>query len=357
MSSCINTNSYEYRSLLEKTGLAPVFLKAEIGLYQSRHNGNWPTPAEIDGCNTTKHAKQWLEISENNTVNNEHLTKKLLVESPEQAMIKLNTMDKYNDLEFDILPLDQTSKVTIKRRPSKYNGQPEMRYVPDLNVNSSLVFNNAFDKLIDKYGINFHRISQLELQSNPKFQDIVLTDPNPKAFILNGEIYINMDNYSVDSPVHELSHMMLGYMRFINPDMYQQLVSYAEQLPSYERLMKLYPNRTRNDINEEIFVTEYSKFITDQKSLFDNLDPETQYQIQFRVNRMMDIILDGSISVSQTNISKYGDLTLKELAGMVNSSTMTTVDSFPIEDSSIHRKLANMKSEMLKSGQLKEVCD
>ena len=49
MNACINKKSYEYRSLSERTGLPDLFLEAEIIDYADKHNGRWPTPAEIDG--------------------------------------------------------------------------------------------------------------------------------------------------------------------------------------------------------------------------------------------------------------------------------------------------------------------
>lgn len=357
MNACINKKSYEYRSLSERTGLSDLFLEAEIIDYADKHNGRWPTPAEIDGSDTTEHAREFLELRENNTIETSKLTDKFQVDTVDEAVVLLNTQDTYNDLEFDILPLNKTSIVNISHRPSKYNNNFEIRYKPDEEVNSKIVLDTAFGKLATLYGIHFKQVYLHDLHNDPMFKDVIAVDPNPKAFILNGQIYINMNNYSVDSPIHELSHMLIGQLRFAKPELYMQLISLSEQLPNYQKMARTYLNRSRNDINEEIFVTEYSKFITGQKSVFDSIDPDIAYQVQFQVNRMIDTILEGSFGIRDLKLQDIGKYSLKQIADLVNSSKMTSVNSFPLEDSSIHRKLNNMKSAMLKSGQLKEVCD
>lgn len=357
MNACINKKSYEYRSLSERTGLSDLFLEAEIIDYADKHNGRWPTPAEIDGSDTTEHAREFLELRENNTIETFKLTDKFQVDTVDEAIVLLNTQDTYNDLEFDILPLNKTSIVNISHRPSKYNNNFEIRYKPDEEVNSKIVLDTAFGKLATLYGIHFKQVYLHDLHNDPMFKDVIAVDPNPKAFILNGQIYINMNNYSVDSPIHELSHMLIGQLRFAKPELYMQLISLSEQLPNYQKMARTYLNRSRNDINEEIFVTEYSKFITGQKSVFDSIDPDIAYQVQFQVNRMIDTMLEGSFGIRDLKLQDIGKYSLKQIADLVNSSKMTSVNSFPLEDSSIHRKLNNMKSAMLKSGQLKEVCD
>lgn len=357
MNACINKKSYEYRSLSERTGLSDLFLEAEIIDYADKHNGRWPTPAEIDGSDTTEHAREFLELRENNTTETSKLIDKFQVDTVDEAVVLLNTQDTYNDLEFDILPLNKTSIVNISHRPSKYNNNFEIRYKPDEEVNSKIVLDTAFGKLATLYGIHFKQVYLHDLHNDPMFKDVIAVDPNPKAFILNGQIYINMNNYSVDSPIHELSHMLIGQLRFAKPELYMQLISLSEQLPNYQKMARTYLNRSRNDINEEIFVTEYSKFITGQKSVFDSIDPDIAYQVQFQVNRMIDTMLEGSFGIRDLKLQDIGKYSLKQIADLVNSSKMTSVNSFPLEDSSIHRKLNNMKSAMLKSGQLKEVCD
>jgi hypothetical protein len=75
-----------------------------------------------------------------------------------------------------------------------------------------------------------------------------------------------MDVADIDAPMHEISHLLLGSIKYQNPQLYSQLVGISEQLPNYSELVKNYSNRTRSDINEEIFVTELAKFAANKRS-------------------------------------------------------------------------------------------
>jgi hypothetical protein len=63
-----------------------------------------------------------------------------------------------------------------------------------------------------------------------------------------------------------MTHLMLGSIKYQNPSLYSELVSLAEQLPNYKELARNYANRTRSDLNEEIFVTELAKYVSNKKN-------------------------------------------------------------------------------------------
>jgi hypothetical protein len=65
-----------------------------------------------------------------------------------------------------------------------------------------------------------------------------------KSFILNNNIYVNTDLATLDSPIHEILHLLLGSIKFQNPDLYTDLVKVASQFGNYNKIAKLYPNRT-----------------------------------------------------------------------------------------------------------------
>jgi hypothetical protein len=76
-----------------------------------------------------------------------------------------------------------------------------------------------------------------------------------------------MDVADIDAPIHEMTHLMLGSIKYQNPSLYSELVSLAEQLPNYKELARNYANRTRSDLNEEIFVTELAKYVSNKPSV------------------------------------------------------------------------------------------
>jgi len=58
-------------------------------------------------------------------------------------------------------------------------------------------------------------------------------------------------------------------------------------------LIQDYPRKSRNDINEEIFVTEMAKYISGKPSSFTNLDDKTLHEVLYTVRRTLDSILMG----------------------------------------------------------------
>ena len=75
-------------------------------------------------------------------------------------------------------------------------------------------------------------------------------------------------------------------------------MSVVQNIPNIENRISLFEgNRTMNDILEEIFVEELSKFVTGQSSLFDSLQKDIISQILYNIKRDIDTIIDGNYSV------------------------------------------------------------
>jgi hypothetical protein len=64
----------------------------------------------------------------------------------------------------------------------------------------------------------------------------------------------------------------------------------------------------------------------------------------------------GDNSVSSIDDSTLYNSSLRDLAEVVNSSTMINQAHGFLEDSLIHRTLANVKQELFEKGDLKEEC-
>ena len=220
------------------------------------------------------------------------------------------------------------------------------------NVNSFAFFNEIIDKLQTLYGINIIPITNAEL-SQDRWASITGTK-GIKSFIYNGNIYINIDIATVDSPVHEFLHLLFGSMKYQNRALYNTLVGQAEQFDSYDTISQNYPNRTRGDINEEVFVTELAKYLTGQKNAISNLEQSAQNEIIYNVNRTLDTVLMGENSVKCVENSYI--MNLKTLAKLVNSSTMISEKRGSLSDATLNRMMANTKSELMKNKELKEEC-
>ena len=220
------------------------------------------------------------------------------------------------------------------------------------NVNSFAFFNEIIDKLQTLYGINIIPITNAEL-SQDRWASITGTK-GVKSFIYNGNIYINTDIATVDSPVHEFLHLLFGSMKYQNRTLYDQLVGQSEQFDSYSTISQNYPNRTRGDINEEVFVTELAKYLTGQKNSISNLDQSIQNEIIYNVNRTLDTVLMGENSIKC--VENPYIMNLKTLAKLVNSSTMISEKRGSLSDATLNRMMANTKSELIRNKELREEC-
>lgn len=224
--------------------------------------------------------------------------------------------------------------------------------------NGYLVMTNALNKLASLYGIKFNDITDAELASD-KWRNIISDPSSVNAFVYNGQIYINIDRANLDAPIHEMMHLFVGSIRFQNPNLYKHLISLSEQFPNYNKLAREFSGRTRNDINEEIFVQEVSRYLVGLPSNISNIESKLQYEITYNIKRVLDTILMGEDSVKTLSNDRLFNLSLKEIAREIHSSVMTNNfhGTLNVENSALHRKLNNIKSDLQSKGILKEYCD
>lgn len=216
------------------------------------------------------------------------------------------------------------------------------------------VFNQLFDKLNKQYGVQMHTISDKELtkdewQGIPEIQ-------TANAFIYNGEVYINTDHAKADAPIHEMTHMLLGSIRFKNPDLYYGIVQQAQNFPTFNQFIEQNPNRAMNDNMEELFVTEMSKYLAGGTSVIEQLDEPVINELHYNMKRLLDTALMGQYSVKSIPDSQLYKMSLSDLAETVNSAMLETNFYGSLDDAALHRVLANTKSDLMQKGDLREDC-
>lgn len=354
MAVCMQ-QSAEYQSLKDKAGIPDTILDIVCQDYLEQY-GRYPHLDELPNSNSESHINKRLKIKTNNSAVIKHILEETNSESLEEAKHKLN--DEYRDKEINIIPIINEAFVEIKNRPTDGLPLVEKVYTPDSNIKGPVILQQAIDKLIDLYGIKIHEVTDADLASE-EWADLMPRDRVVNAFIHNGEIYINTDKASPDSRIHEMLHLLVGSMRFTNPTLYQQFIEMAEQLPEYDELIREYKGKSRNDINEEVFIQELSKYLSGIKSAFNSFTPTQLYEINYNVHRVLDSILMGSLSAkSLDDISLY-NASLRELVEYTNSGIMSNsfIGTMNVEGSALHRKLNNMKSDLIKQGKLTEECN
>lgn len=359
MASCINTKSAEFQTLREMSGLSDFKLKAYVTSF-SEQNGRFPYIDELPGANSENYLRTSLDITKGTNdsfVSNSKLLEYTGSNSIEEAVIKIN--NKHRDLEVDIVSVGDFSVINIKHRPSLWGDIAENSKEIESNVTydiSTGAISSALTRLATKYGIQFKKITNDEL-STPEWKYKVVDSHLSKAFIYNGDIYINVDNADLDAPLHELLHMLLGAAKFQDPQMYTDLTSLMDEHPNKEAFREIYRDRTNSDLNEEILISEYSKLLAGLPSTFDSLPREVLQRINYNINRVLDSILFGDYSVNSLE-SPLTNGSLMDLAVKVQSAEFNPQiqDSF-LQNSATNRTLANIKQGFISKGELIELCE
>ena len=355
MAVCVNKNSIEYQSLKDRAGISEFILEAVCRDFLEKYN-RFPHLDELPNSNSEQSLRNTFKIKENNGVKISNLLEITGKETVEEATIDIN--NQYRDLEVKILPIVEEAIVDVVHRPTTNNFQEIEQIEPDTEANSFLIFSNALQKLALLYGITFNEVSDAELNSD-QWAGLIQDAQSVNAFVYNGQIYINTDRANIDAPIHEMFHILVGSMRFENPELYQNLINSVENLYNYSILISQYSGRSRNDINEEIFITELAKYFSGLPSELINLDQKVMHELTYNIKRTLDTILMGEDSVKTISDERLYNMSLKEVINEVNSTIATSNfhGFINIEGSELHRKLNNIKSDLLRNKTLEEICD
>lgn len=348
---CINTKSFEFQTLKEKSGLSDFELEYQVQAFQEMY-GRWPNLDELEGVDSEPYIRKSLHIREDNSTSIDKILEETGTEDIRDAKIQLN--NEYRDKEIDIIPLKNDAIVEITKRPNTQEDLSEDIYEQDTEVNNAVLMMQTIDKLQDLYGINIKYISNSELNSE-EWQQVPGVQ-SAKAFVFNGDIYVNTDNATIESPLHEMLHLIFGSIKYSEPELYQSLVDQAINFSSYNRIAKLYPNRTQNDLNEEVFITELSKYLAGKQSDLAGLDPSVMHEISYNMYRLLDTVMMGGNSVKTIPESVLYNLNMKQVAQIVNSALAQGRNVGSLDSAQVSRIMANVKSDLLSKGLLREEC-
>lgn len=350
MAQCLIKNT-EYRTKLAQSGIPEFSFYVFANQFVNKY-GRFPNLDEIPEANSSQYLKDTIHINKNGSAKVDDILGSTGATTVEEANIILN--DQYSDLEIDIMPLNTEAIVDIQNRPSEYAPREVFDYEIDQTPNSGVVFRQIFDKLHRLYGIEIIPTNNKELASS-KWQNIPDVK-NVSAFVYQGNTYINTDLANVDAPIHEMTHMLLGSIRFKNPELYEELISMAEQFPNIEQMAMSYPNKTLHDVYEELFVQETSRYLAGMSSELDVLDNKIKYELHYNIKRLLDSALMGQYSVKSFDESELYNMSLKQLATVMQSMLLNPVQLGSMDDAALHRVLANKKSDLMKKGDLREDC-
>lgn len=340
----------QYWTALEQSGMPEAVFNTFANRFIQEHN-RFPNLDEIPGANSTQHLKDTLQLTDSNSALIENIIGATNTNSIEEANIAIN--DKYADLEVDITPLSKSAVVNITRRPS-VNKVPD--YNDPVNVdkdpNMGIVFNNIIEKLGRLYGIKMIPVTDKELSKKQWANMPEVKTAN--AFIFNNDIYINTDIASADAPIHEMTHLLLGSIRFKNPDLYFSTIQQAQNFPSFSQIASINPHKTQSDVLEEAFVQETAKYLAGMPSELDAFGKDFKYELHYNIMRLLDSVFMGDYSAA--SIKNPYQMSLKELASHLNSTVLSNNFQGSIDDAQLHRRLANVREDLMKKHQVEEIC-
>lgn len=159
---------------------------------------------------------------------------------------------------------------------------------------------------------------------------------------------MNEDLSTIDSYVHELSHIILAALRTQDPNAYNVLLSKIDEIP--ENFASTYQGLTRNDLKEEYLVHLFSSYFTDVDSsavtdTMDSIDWETVVKKIFKLPENLN-----NFEVVQLMNDTIGNM----LSSTEDSSTYSEI--FKENKFQQLTKLAALKKELMENNTLKEEC-
>ena len=259
----------------------------------------------------------------------------------------LNKM--HNDYNFEVYTVDGEILIKAEKRPT--DTPKEIDPVETMPIAPNAL-DNIIGKIQEMHGIQINKVKTRDVAMLPDFPGAATL----KGFIRGGQIFVNTDNSTPDTPIHELMHLFMGGIRFENPYLYQNLLSLAIKDKDIQYKMNQFRHRTEQDRAEEVLVEEVGRYLSGQKSSIDNMSEVDKYELTYHIRRLLDSMLDGNFSNKIIEDNTLYKLTLAKVSKIINSSEVFNNMSGTMSQAFIHRILNNKKSDLLKSGKLKEIC-
>jgi exonuclease VII small subunit len=191
-----------------------IFKELEFNVFNIFQNVKNPLTVDAKG-------KYWHSIKFEGATNSTDELVKIAKDRGYDGLIVKNVVDKgaeaskngeYAEVANDYIAFNPNQIKSATDNNGQFSSSNDNINDDYENVNSFAFFNEIIDKLQTLYGINIIPITNAEL-SQDRWASITGTK-GVKSFIYNGNIYINTDIATVDSPVHEFLHLLFGSMKY-----------------------------------------------------------------------------------------------------------------------------------------------
>jgi hypothetical protein len=213
----------------------------------------------------------------------------------------------------------RTFQEKMLRQSQRWNISPKM-------------MNSFVSKLGKAFGVQTQVTNSYDISTNPALGEDAVRLSRTKGFVHEGVIYVNTDLATIDTPMHELSHIWLGLLKTQNPALHQQILSESLAHPYAKTIREMYPEEDENGIAEETFAfllglnnskRAYSQlntgFLARTKVMFDDF--------MSWLRKIFSTIFDTSISVKDS----LADIIDKVGESMVSALEMNSTDAVALK--------------------------
>lgn len=214
------------------------------------------------------------------------------------------------------------------------------------------LFNAVSEQFSQKFGIQVEVLSDDEIKEQFRVEEA-------KAFILGDKIILNSTLASSDDIFHEYAHLVLGYLKYKNPQNYRNLIqSVWDKMYSKNRniILNKYRNLPREAQLEEGFVSEFGKYISN--NLVNNDLQGIFKESEGLIKDGVSSIFDGEVNISKVFGSSLGSVFNRfnsEIGYLLNSDndflSFTKSDDFFTQ-----RKKVNWLEKQIEQNKIKEIC-
>lgn len=247
---------------------------------------------------------------------------------------------KFKTNEYVVIPVEGT----VVSNPSNYKHNYPM-----------VAWMDAVSKKLNKqFGVKINLLTSEEISNNAELQKIGINIISDKAFIYNGEIYVNTTIAKPSDLIHEHVHLLLGILKNTSLDNYVKLMSHVLSTPEGSKLVKSikesYPNLSKIDLAEEAFAKLFSGFIRKKVSqntskVFSLSNINNDVKSIFKYSNITDIESFYGKTIQEVFNKFYRDATIE--LGSSDISFGSTQNS---------RRITNFIADQIEKGNIKEEC-
>lgn len=235
----------------------------------------------------------------------------------------------------------------IPTNPVQVENYKEDKHVPVVQLITAI--NQV---LQSNFGVTINMLTSSEISQQYPEVDANTT----RAFVHNGEIFINTTLAESTDPLHEFTHIILGVLK-ASPQLrnnYEQLMYLVSQTREGENKIKTlkntYTDASQMDLMEEAFVDLFSEHMLGKlnpgfEQIFTSVDKYMTDATKIVFNNAIEDLGSFYGSSIQTVFTRFNS----DIASLLNNK-------LDFSSANQSRRLSNWISEQIKEGNIKEEC-